>query len=97
MGTSTLGRPFKPIPLESYVCSTWFERDRRHVSLQTPNGRTVFELWDDEVDEAIEDGFLSVPRVPRPSDADWQPHAVSYALDMGLIKTSGAGAADRRH
>jgi len=97
MGTSTLGRPFKPIPLESYVCSTWFERDRRHVSLQTPNGRTVFELWDEAVDEAIEDGYLSVPRVPRPTDADWQPHAVSYALDMGLIKTTEDAGSGRRH
>ncbi len=97
MGTTTIGRPFEPIPLESYVCSTWFERDRRHISLQTPNGRTVFELWDEAVDEAIEDGFLRAPRVPRPSDADWQPHAVQYALDKGLIKSNDAGAAVRRN
>ena len=76
---------FQPIAAADYVCSTWFERDRANVSLSTPNGRVVFELWDDQVAEAIEDGFLKPPRVPRPSDADWQPAAVQYAIDMGLI------------
>lgn len=97
MSTSVIGRQFKPIPLSSYECVTWFERDRKHVCLQTPNGRTVFELWDDEVDQAIEDGFLKVPRTPRPTDADWQPQAVSYALDMGLIQTNDAAGSARHN
>jgi len=76
---------FKKTRTHDYVCHTWFERDRAHIRLETPTGRVVFELWDEDVGQAIEDGFLTAPRVPRPSDPDWQPHAVRYALDRGLI------------
>lgn len=68
-----------------YVCSTWFERDRSCVTLSTPKGREVFCLYDDDVHQAIEDGYLTVPRHPWPSDDDWQPHAVAYAREKGLI------------
>lgn len=77
---------FKPYTDGDYVCSTWFERDRKHISLETPRGRKIFDLWDEDVDDAIESGFLTVPRHPRPSDTDWQPAAVSYARSFGLIK-----------
>lgn len=76
---------FRKTEPHHYLCSTWFERDRRHIRLETPLGRVVFELWDDAVEEAIEDGFLTVPRGPRPTAADWQPHAVRYATGRGLI------------
>ncbi|KAK0039488.1 hypothetical protein Bpfe_031075 [Biomphalaria pfeifferi] len=76
---------FLPITAGQYVCTTWFERDRANIRLETPNGREVFDLWDDDVAQAVEDGYLTRPRVPRPTDADWQPHAVRYAIDMGLI------------
>lgn len=68
-----------------YVCSTWFERDRKSITLETPQGVEVVSLWDDAVDDAIESGYLSVPRRPRPSDDDWQPCVVAYARDTGLI------------
>lgn len=68
-----------------YVCSTWFERDRKQVRLETPEGREIFCLNDDDVDQAIEDGYLTTPRVPRPDDSDWQPHAVAYAREYQLI------------
>lgn len=77
--------PNRPIKDDEYVCSTWFERDRRNIRLDTPRGRTVFDLWDDDVVDAIESGYLTAPKVPRPSDADWQPHAVAYAREMGLL------------
>lgn len=79
-----------------YVCSTWFERDRKMVSLATPNGRVIFELWDDQVDEAVESGYLPMPRRPRPTDADWQPCAVAYARDMGHLKTPARRAQERK-
>lgn len=85
----TLNRSCKD---EDYVCSVWFERDRKNVSLETPKGRVVFELWDEAVDEAIEDGFLPTPRGPLMSSASlndsraWQPCAVAYAREAGLIK-----------
>lgn len=76
---------FAPLRPDDYVCTTWFERDRCHVALATPRGRVVFELWDEEVHDATESGYLKPPRVPRPSDRHWQPSAVQYAIDMGLI------------
>jgi hypothetical protein len=68
-----------------YVCYTWFERDRQNVRLETPNGRVVFDLWDDSLIQAVEDGFLTVPKSLRPNDNDWQPHAVAYAKKLNLI------------
>ena len=68
-----------------YVCVTWFERDRQNVRLETPRGRVIFDLWDDDVTDAIDSGYLKVPRLPRAIDADWQPHAIDYARNMGLI------------
>jgi len=76
---------FKKTQDHEYVCSTWFERDRSHIRLETPAGREIFSLWDEAVGEAIEDGFLTSPKFPRPRDIDWQPHAVAYARDQGLI------------
>ena len=68
-----------------FVCVTWFERDRQNVRLETPRGRVIFDLWDEEVSDAVVSGYLTVPRVPRPTDADWQPHAVAFARDTGRI------------
>ncbi len=76
---------FTATPDGDYVCSTWFERDRQHVRLGTPKGRVVFDLWDENVTDAVESGYLTVPRVPRATDADWQPHAVAYAKATGLF------------
>ena len=90
MPTRFVEHQFKVLKKCDYVCSTWFERDRQHVRLETPAGNTVFELWDDDVSRAIEDGFLTRPRTPRPSDADWQPHAVQYAIETGLLNDDGS-------
>ncbi len=68
-----------------YVCVTWFERDRQNVRLETPRGRVIFDLWDDDVTDAIDSGYLTVPRVPRATDADWQPHAAAFARDTGRL------------
>ena len=65
--------------------SVWFERDRKHLALSRPDGSLVFELRDEEVDEAIEDGFLTSPRHPRPRDEDWREHLVGYARYYGLL------------
>ena len=54
---------------------TWFERDRAHVDLQTLSGDTIIEWRDEEVEEAVQDGFLS----PR----DWHGSAVEYANHIG--------------
>ena len=58
-------------------CNTWFERDRAHVELTDADGRTILEWWDDEVNDAIEDGFL------RPGD--WHASAFEAARDVKLV------------
>ncbi len=67
---------------------TWFERGRRNSRLETLRSRVIFDLWDDAVTDAIDGGFLPVPRVPNvthATDADWQSHAVAYARDASRI------------
>jgi RadC-like JAB domain len=56
--------------------STWFERDRAYVGLSTLDGRAIFDLWDDAVQEAVEDGFLK----PR----DFHGSAVEWANSLGM-------------
>jgi hypothetical protein len=72
---------------DRFECSVWFERDRKNVSLtDLLDGREIFSLWDDDVDQAIEDGFLSVPLVPRATEKQWLPHALGYARDAGYLR-----------
>jgi hypothetical protein len=58
--------------------NTWFERDRSHVELRNRlNDETIVEWWDDNVAQAVEDGFLN----PN----DWHASAYRYAVDTKLI------------
>ncbi len=80
-----------PAAAQDYVCSVWFERDRKQIDLSTTDGRTLVHLVDEDVDDAIESGYLRAPRGPLMSsralnnDAAWKPMVVQYARDMGLI------------
>lgn len=57
---------------------TWFERDRAHVELRdAETQKTIIEWWDEEVFEAIDDGFLD----PR----DFEGSAVAYAEAIGIL------------
>lgn len=76
---------FKSDRPDQYVCSTWFERDRAHIRLETPCGRVIFELWDEEVADAVESGYLTPPRHPRPTDQQWLESALDYARGMNLL------------
>jgi hypothetical protein len=76
----------KELERDRFEASAWFERDRRNLSLtDNVTGDTVVSLWDDDVDEAIESGYLSTPRVPRASDSDWLNPLKAYADEYGLI------------
>ena len=58
---------------------TWFERDRQHVELRNKRTeRTVWEAWDEQVSELVEDGFLN----PK----DLKGSATQYAISLGLVK-----------
>ena len=63
--------------MESTKITTWFERDRQHVALQYNWGADIVEWWDDEVTEAVEDGFLD----PK----DYHGSADAYADERGLL------------
>ena len=59
---------------------TWFERDRAHVSLvdKKTEQDTIIEWWDEEVSQAIEDGFLS--------SRNYHQSAFDYAKSLNLVK-----------
>jgi len=61
--------------------STWFERDRASVVLNTLDGISIVEWWDEAVGEAVQDGFLN----PR----DWHGSAVEYANYVGAQPPAG--------
>jgi hypothetical protein len=76
--TTALRRSLDDTDLE-----TWFERDRAHVELRDRlTGQTVVEWWDNDVQQAIDDGFLPY----RWSDAAAHAAAFEYAKNVGLIE-----------
>lgn len=63
---------------DNFQIYTWFERDRAHVELRNETtGETVVEWWDEQVAEAIEDGFLD----PK----NWFKSVMDYAKEFKLI------------
>lgn len=65
--------------------NVWIERDRKVITLTNDFfGLEVFTLTDDAVDDAIDSGYLTPPRHPRPTDEDWVPYLVDYANSMGI-------------
>lgn len=74
------------IPLEDTEIHTWFERDRAHVELRhIQTQETIVEWWDEAVTQALEDGFLSAGRGPRPSDEAFRRSAYEYAECAGML------------
>lgn len=73
---------------DSTEVDTWFERDRQHVDLRWKDGQTIVEWWDEDVTQAVEDGFLD----PR----DYHGSAIEYAWDAGLIQSSARAARTAR-
>jgi hypothetical protein len=81
----------KKIADHEYVASVWFERGDGYASLSTPRGREIFSLDVEAINEEIESGYLTAPRLAgfnsrsANSEAEWQPHLVEYARQRGLI------------
>lgn len=74
-----LPKVVREIPFSDTEIHTWFERDRSHVELREKStDRTLVEWWDEDVTQAIEDGFLK----PR----DFHGSAYEYALERGMLK-----------
>lgn len=71
---------------DRYEADAWFERDRKHLRLHDKLlGQDVVSLWDDQVDQAIDDGFLTAPRRPRPSSSDWLRPLLDYAGEGQIL------------
>lgn len=58
-------------------CSTWFERDRAYVRLTDTRDQEIICLWDDEVQEFINDGFKS-------NKQSWHEALAEYATEHKL-------------
>lgn len=54
----------------------WNERDRLHIGLETIDGKTIADWWDDDAQQMFEDGFFNRHRLHQ--------SVVDYANDMGL-------------
>ena len=66
------------LSIDNTELHTWFERDRQHVELRNKfTDAPIFELWDGDVTEAVEDGFLN--------GAHLHDSMYSYAEHLGLI------------
>lgn len=74
----------------NFTCSAWFERDRKQLVLNM-GSLEVLTLNDEEVDEAIESGFLCTPSKPRPSEEDWLQPLLLYAQDTGAMEAFKGG------
>lgn len=61
-----------------YRIEQWVERDRAWIALYDANDALVFELWDDDVNQAVEDGFLDMK---NPEES-----MVEMAIDRGFLK-----------
>jgi hypothetical protein len=60
----------------------WFERDRAMVRLTDTRGQEIICLWDDDVNQFVEDGFKSRRQ-------SWHEALAEYATDHKLT-TGGA-------
>ena len=59
------------------VCDTWFERDRAMVRLTDTRANEIICLWDDAVNEFVEDGFKSRRQ-------SWHEALAEYATEHKL-------------
>ncbi|MBS1807575.1 MAG: hypothetical protein JST84_05225 [Acidobacteria bacterium] len=82
-------QPNTPFSINNTELHTWFERDRKHIELRNANTqKTILEFWDDEVDEAVEDGFLTLPSFIRLLDkSDLHQQMYDLAVERGLIRS----------
>lgn len=72
--------PFEVTGIDDTKLETWFERDRAHVALvdAATEQNTIVEWWDDDVNEAVEDGFLDT--------RNYHQSAYDYAKEHGMLK-----------
>jgi hypothetical protein len=71
---------------DRFTASTRFERDRSNVRLRDNLIEAdIVDLWDEDVEQAINDGYLTAPSGPRSEESDWLEPLLEYARGMGLL------------
>jgi len=70
--------PAQQLDIDDTKIETWFERDRGMVALLNKNTEEdIVEWWDEDLQQAVEDGFLN----PK----DYHRSAFEYAKEMRLL------------
>lgn len=62
--------------------STWFERDRAYIALLDEDDRVIIEFSDEEVHQAIEDGFIDMRHLKK--------SLIEHAIGFGFLKEEDA-------
>lgn len=66
------------------ICHEWFERDRAMVRLTDTRDQEILCLWDEEVEQFVEDGFKSHRQT-------WHEALSEYATKLKLQTRSDVG------
>ena len=76
-----------PTPIKDTELHTWFERDRKSIELRnTATQNTILEFWDEDVDEAVEDGFLTRSSFHRlPDNSKLHLEMYELASERGIL------------
>ncbi len=77
------------VPFEDTEIDVWFERDRAHVVLvNIETEKPIIEWRDEEVGQAIEDGFLDMGNSfgSHIDERSLHESAYDYAVHLGLIR-----------
>lgn len=64
--------------------SSWFERNRSFIGLETTTGETIADWWDEDVHAMFESGYF----VPNKGQQRLHQSVVEYANEMGLVVSS---------
>lgn len=77
--------PPRKVDFDDTELHVWQERDRAHVELRhTGSESTIVEWWDEDVQQAVEDGFLD--------SRDLHRSAYDYADEHGLLALGPQGS-----
>ena len=64
--------------------NTWFERNRSFIGLETTDGETIADWWDEDVHAMFESGYF----VSNKGQSRLHQSVVEYANEMGIVVAS---------
>jgi hypothetical protein len=75
-----------PLAIGATELITWCERDRAHVELRSKvDDSTIVEWWDEDLRQAVEDGFLPYGDTDNRYDAKLHSAAYEYAKEREML------------